>query len=531
MSAKEETISTRAASPALRQPLLNRIVNFLSSVRFGVTLLCILVVLSMIGMLIIQQNVDGFDAYYASLTPAERTVYGALGFFDIYYSWYFNLLLLILSLNIVLASIEHFPAAWSYIVKPKETATEAWLREQSEFVELPVNARTAEDAERQVTEALSKAGFNPRARDFEQLEYPVDDQGRKIFGEPIKRTSRVIFGERGKINRLGAYFVHVALLTLFLGHFVALQTGFDADVRMIPGDATDQIQMLRFELDKKERFNVGLPFTMTCTDIQQKLIDPRGSIDVSNTLDWRTQLRVDDPDYGTTIADVSMNQPFNYRGYRFFQAQTIPIGNARNITLEVTPISGGDPLRVDIPRLGTAQLPDGTFIEYEEFQPDFVFGAEGKADTRTGDYNNPVAVLGVTPPQGDRIRVFAFGSNVSDDLPVAQPKVGYKWRLTEFEKAPFAHVLSIKYDPYGGAFIAWYFGGIGLMAALAYVFFFSHRRIWAIIERDEDGGPKILLGGHTNRNHAAFEERFAKIAASIEEKDPRDSDTKTENDQ
>src|SRR5690606_667746 len=142
---------------------------------------------------------------------------------------------------------------------------------------------------------------------------------------------------------------------------------------------------------------------------------------------------------------------------------------------------------------GTAQLPDGTFIEYEEFQPDFVFGAEGKADTRTGDYNNPVAVLGVTPPQGDRIRVFAFGSNVSDDLPVAQPKVGYKWRLTEFEKAPFAHVLSIKYDPYGGAFIAWYFGGIGLMAALAYVFFFSHRRIWAIIERDEAGGPKILL--------------------------------------
>ena len=49
----------------------------------------------MIGMLIIQQNVQGFDAYFASLTPAEKLSYGSLGFFDIYYSWYFNLLLLV----------------------------------------------------------------------------------------------------------------------------------------------------------------------------------------------------------------------------------------------------------------------------------------------------------------------------------------------------------------------------------------------------------------------------------------------------
>jgi hypothetical protein len=35
-----------------------------------------------------------------------------------------------------------------------------------------------------------------------------------------------------------------------------------------------------------------------------------------------------------------------------------------------------------------------------------------------------------------------------------------------------------KYDPYSGAFIAWYFGGFGLIGALIFVFFFSHRRVW-----------------------------------------------------
>jgi cytochrome c biogenesis protein len=257
---------------------------------------------------------------------------------------------------------------------------------------------------------------------------------------------------------------------------------------------------------------------MTCTDIQQTLIDPGGSIDVTNTLDWRTQLKIDDPEYGTTVADVSLNRPFSYRGYRFFQAQTIPVGNARTIKLQLTPQAGGAPLMVDIPRLGSATLADGTLVEYDEFLPDFSFNAEGKPDTRSGEYNNPVAVLNVTPPGGQRTRVFAFGSSIGDNIPVGAPKLGYKWRLAEFEKAPLAHVLSIKYDPFNGAFIAWYFGGFGLIGALIFVFFFSHRRVWALIRRSENGSTEVVLGGHTNRNHAGFETRFAKLADDVRAK-------------
>lgn len=515
MSAKEETINAGQTSRPRTTPLGNRVINFLSSVRFGVVLLCILVVLSIIGMVVIQQNVQGFDSYYASLTPAERTVFGFLGIFDIYHSWYYNVLLLVLSLNIVLASIEHFPTAWKgYIAKPKVTATRDFLINQPQH-----SVYTSQADESEVLESLgrsfAKHGFKPRISETTTLSYPIGPDGKKQFSAPVSHVSKVLFGQRGKYNRLGAYWVHVSLLTLFLGHFVALQTGFDADMRMIPGETTDQMQRIEFNLDKKEKFNVQVPFTMTCTDIQQKLIDPRGGIDVTNTLDWRTQMRIDDPEYGSTVADISMNQPFNYRGFRFFQAQTIPVGNARKIVLDITPMSGGETMKVEIARLGTAQLGDGTFIEYEEFLPDFTFGPDGRPDTKSGDYNNPVAVLGVTPPGGERVRVFAFGSNVPDNLPVAAPKAGYKWRIAEFEKSPFAHVLSIKYDPYSGAFIAWYFGGFGLMGALVYVFFFSHKRVWARVEKLDDGKIDIVIGGHTNRNHAGFEEKFAKLSADV----------------
>jgi cytochrome c biogenesis protein len=330
-----------------------------------------------------------------------------------------------------------------------------------------------------------------------------------------KRSSTVVFGETGKYNRLGAYIVHVFLLTLFLGHFVALQTGFDADVRMIPGASTDEIQMIQFDLDKKEKFNVKLPFSMECTDIQQRLIDPTGSIDVSNTLDWRTELKIDDPDYGQQIVDVSMNKPFSYRGYRFFQAQTIPVGHGRIISFEATPQNGGEPVMATVKRNGATSLPDGTTIEYSEFMPDFILGPDGRADTKSGDYNNPVAILNVTPPGGERTRVFAFAQKLADNMPVGAAKAGYKWRLTEFEKTPLAHVLSIKYDPYEAAFIAWYIGGFGLVGALAFVFFYSHRRVWAHVERDENGDLKIVLAADANRNQIALNDKFVQIAEDL----------------
>ncbi|CAN5514881.1 cytochrome c biogenesis protein ResB [soil metagenome] len=515
MSTAEETLKPQQSTKRKSAPILNRALDSISSVRFGVIQLCMLVVLAMAGMLVLQQNVQGFDAYYVSLTPAEKTVFGYLGLFDIYHSWYFNLLLLSLSLNIVLASIDRFPSAWSYIADPKLTATIAFIKGLRETSQLQMDGLSEIEAAEKIKKAFESQGMKATISESKSIEYGVDFEGRKDFSVVNEKTSTVVFAESGKINRLGAYIVHVALLTLFLGHFVALQTGFDADVRMIPGGKTDEIQLIQFDLDKKEKFNVKLPFTMECTDIQQRLIDQKGQIDVTNTMDWRTELKIDDPAYGVTTEEISLNKPMTYRGYRMFQAQTIPVGNARMVKLDLTPQNGGAPLQVDIKRNGSADLPDGTKVEYSEFMPDFTFGKDGSPDTKSGEYNNPVAVLNVTPPQGERVRVFAFAQKLADNVPVGAAKAGYKWRLAEFEKSPLAHVLSIKYDPYSAAFIAWYFGGFGLVGALMFVFFISHKRVWANIEKDADGKTEVTIGGEANRNQMGFEDKFKKIVDEL----------------
>lgn len=515
MSAAEETIKSIAKPRTTSTPFLNRFLDFISSVRFGVVQLCILVVLSMAGMIIIQQNVQGFDAYFASLTPAEKLVYSWLGLFDIYHSWYFNFLLLLLSLNIVLASIDRFPSAWSYISNPKLSATRDWLLNQKQNTVINVVGENEKEVAEKISYVFKANGFKPNITESKTIFYPTDEDGKKDFSKTENKTNLIIFGERGKWNRLGAYIVHVALLTLFLGHFVALQSGFDADVRMMPGQVTNEIQMIEFNLDKQERYNVALPFTITCTDIEQDLIDLKGSIGINNTLDWHTRITIDDPQYGKIDADVSLNKPFSYRGYRFFQASAITLGSARNMTLELTPQDGSQIISVDLARNGSANLHDGTKVDYEAFFPDFTFNQEGKPDTRSADYNNPAVVLNVTSPNGEKNKVFAFAGNVSDKIPVGAPKAGYKWRLKEFEKVPLAHVLSIKYDPFSGAFIAWYIGGFGLIGALCFVFFLSHKRLWAMINAQGENNFEVVLGGNTNRNEQGFEDKFKKIVGHL----------------
>lgn len=526
MSAAEETIKIKEISKSKSSPILDRILNFLSSVRFGVVQLCILVALSMIGMLIIQQNVQGFDAYYASLTPAEKTVFGYLGFFDIYHSWYYNFLLLTLSLNIVLASIDHFPLAWSYISNPKLSATRDWLLRQKQNAVLSAENGDERKIAEKISDVFKANSLSAKIVEDSLFFYALDESGNKNYQATESKKYLFVFGESGRINRLGAYIVHVFLLTLFLGHFVALQTGFDADVRLTPDTnpaiqqlssaprETDQIQLIQFNLDQQERYGVQLPFTITCTEIEQKLIDPNGSIEINNTLDWRTQIKINDPEYGETVADVSLNKPFSYRGYRFFQASAITIGSAGSLTLEIIPqTEGGQTQIVNLKRNGTENLADGTKIEYESFFPDFVMQGN-QFSTRSAEYNNPVGVLKVTPPNGETERVFAFANKLPDNAPINAPKAGYRWRLKEFEKSPIAHVLSIKYDPFNAAFIAWYIGGFGLIGALGFVFFISHKRVWAMIDTENN---EIVLGGDANRNDFGFEDKFKKIISHLQD--------------
>ena len=139
------------------------------------------------------------------------------------------------------------------------------------------------------------------------------------------------------------------------------------------------------------------------------------------------------------------------------------------------------------------------------------------------DYHNPVAQLKVLTPHGKSRAAFAFNPQLAEQyLGKATEQAedgeenpllvsGYKVLLKDFEKVALAHTLTVQYDP---GRIPFYSGSTLLVLSLCGVFFFSHQRVWAVIERDGDGS-RIHFGGNTNRNRPAFEGRFNLLVQSV----------------
>ena len=382
------------AKPLTVWSAVDFVLDLLSSVPFGIVLLILLISACMTGMLIQQQELQTFAKYYAELSPAEKIVYGRLNFFDIYHAWYFNVLLLMLSLTIILASIDHFPAAWSYLAKKKLTASPTFAKAQRTKgeVELPGVTRAALlERARQAARAL---GFKVRVTEEE--------------------TRATIFAERNVWNRLGAYLVHISLLTIFTGGFLTSR-GYTGMMRVVPEKQSDRMMQSVFNIDNDAMLhNTGireleLPFTIEGLDIQQKLIDKNKGIDMPNTLDWITRVRIHDKETGQkTEALIHMNHPFDYRGYRMFQTNWIAQGNARTVKIRVTPVAGGEAQEVTLERSGQAKLTDGTIVRFREFNPAFTVNREGKVEMATETYENPAARLDVIYPNGDNREVWAF---------------------------------------------------------------------------------------------------------------------------
>jgi cytochrome c biogenesis protein len=487
--------------------MLDATLRFLSSVKVGVFLLAVLIVASVLGTVIIQKGTSGFTEYYASLLPAERELYEFLGLLDIYHTRWFNLLLLTVSLNIVLASIDYFPAAWRYVRKPIVKVNQAFINRQPfRHVAHVTDAAT-------VIQTL-KARAEQELRPLIHRWLPISAVYRVVETVNPRDGNTTILMEAHAWNRLTAYAVHAALLTIFGGALVGGLFGHKGTVRMVPGQAANTF--VSFGAPDEPVREFAMPFTLVCTDIEQNLLDPRKpDLSAPNTLDWHTRVLIKDEQRGVEIpAHIHLNHPFDYRGYRFFQASFDNFGSARTVNIELRPagsqtgtayVIGREP--TDIPGLGRVRLAD--------FIPDVTFQG-GRLGSASGEYRRPVAILDVL---GDNPRqLYAFppeGLATLGNAPFlrAKTEVGdLRLVLTDFEKVSSGHILQVQYDP---GVTTVYLGSAMLIVALWLVFFFAHQRLWLYLEPLPDGTLRLSLAGHTNRNRPAFEKRFQSIVAAL----------------
>lgn len=459
-------------------------VGFLASVRLGISLLIALVAVSILGMLVTQYNVAGFDRYYAGLDDFRRTVYGALGFFDIYGTWYFNALIVLLAINIILASIDRFPRTWRLIRRPNLTPTADWIRSRA-------------------------ASFEIETEKFPDIARSLKKLGWRNVVSSDSDDCRTFFAERGAWNRLGAYAVHVALLTVLAGGFVSSQCSFSGQMPITVGENSGRISELVLNRDGSAMRYRQLPFTVKCVDLRQLLIDPKGPLESSNSIDWTTVVEISD-ESGTRTAEIGLNRPYDYRGYRFFHSTFLPIGKARTVSVAVEG-ADGTVETVQMERGATATLADGSTLRFADFRADLDLMRD-RANENSVDYRNPAAVLEAVAPDGRRRTVFAVRDNQPGERRGVSEFAGRSFRLKSFEKVSDRHILLVRYDP-GTRLI--YAGFVLLAASLLAVFLFSHSRIWIRVDALGPGRFRIVGGGDTNRNEFSFRDRFGRLNSEI----------------
>jgi cytochrome c biogenesis protein len=168
--------------------------KFFTSIKLTVVVLLTLAVTSIVGTLI-PQNEDP-AAYVQAYGEFAFRLFSTLGLFDMYHSWWFQSLIVLLTVNIVVCSIDRLSATRNILFVRKPSFHVSRFRKLK-------NKETFDDDRSPEQIRTLYASYVERAFRHSQME-----NTEKGF---------CIFGEKGRWTRFGVYTVHLSVILLLVG--------------------------------------------------------------------------------------------------------------------------------------------------------------------------------------------------------------------------------------------------------------------------------------------------------------------------
>ncbi len=444
----------------------------MSSIKTGVILLILVVIFAAAGTVVLQRPTADADDIQRAYSPQMLRVLDFLGLTDVFHSWWFVLLLLLVSVSIVAASIERFPNSWRYFSRPYKSPDESFRKA------LPTQALIAVDDE---ATALAAA-----ERVFRKAHYRPE--------HVVRNQRQSIFGERNRMSEMAVYIVHASLLLIFVGGIVDALYGWRGYLALTRGQQSNTVEL-------RDKTGRALPFSVRCDEAGQE------NYQDGTPKKWWSKLAVVENGREVMRKEIVVNDPLVYQGVRFYQSSYGSTGKVDKLSLTVTPVSGdGKPQDVSLAMNDKVSLDPDTTVRMTEFIPDYVV-SDGQVYTRSAQVENPAAHL-ILESKGKAINVWlppipGFAEN---------DKSPYKFEGKDVQMAYFTG-LEVSHEP--GQWAVW--GGVLLMAVgLTAVFYLVHIRLWAITVRDARGRMLLWVGGTSNKNKDVFEQKFADLVKDIQ---------------
>ena len=446
---------------------MRKIYNFLSSVKLAVTIFFLLASGSIAGTLI-EQGLSP-EVYITRYGEKWYKWIHAVSLTDVYHSWWFSGMLVLLAVNLAVCFSKRVPSIWRAYSSVDCDFTHNLVLNFKHHTLVPFQG-DMENARRKVESSL---------------------KGRKYkFWLENNHGSISLFATKGAIGRLGPVISHISIFLILIGAALSSSIGFrdflpifeGVPVNVTEGNFT--IVLDKFWIDFYENGVVK---------------------------DYFSRLSIIDNGKTALTKTIQVNDPLQYKGLWFYQSSYgTAWDRADKVFMRIIDRENGKVLADTTLDFRKEKEIPGTDLRLtaSNFIGHYAFDSRTKqVFAGSEEHENPAVQIDIY--EGGRLisRPWIF-YKFPNMFPIEGSK--YNFILSGYTSPQYSGIQIAK-DP--GVNIVWVGSGL-LMAGLFISFFIFHRRLWVRIEPSEES-TLIYIGGIANKDTPGFEKEMDIIIKSL----------------
>jgi cytochrome c biogenesis protein len=514
-----------------KKNFIDRIVDpmwdFFASVKLAIVVFAGIGLTSIVGT-IIEQNAAPqtnlkilTELLGRNLAPGAYDILFAMGFMDMYGSWWFVGLLMLFTANLLICSLDRLPTIWRIVRKPQEPLKEQQLTSRPIRKEVTLKG-TMESNKEKVLKALRSLGFK-------KVEEAKEEDGVQYYSQ------------KGQYGRLGVYVTHISIIIILAGAVVGTFFGFKGFLNLPEGASYSvafarrplsqaQVQERNFIFEAVQTtggdlgaaaMRLGVSTDRLTGRMRAVGLEPLGFIVTNEDFDvlfygnsdmakeYTSLLTVTDGGREVMRKWIEVNTPLKYRGYTFYQSSYGPMNDPdQNVFVFRVAASGAQGTDIRVRQGETFSVP-GTGIEASvaEFSPALTFDETGRPITYDEMMNNPAVRLSYTDGGKERSKWILKRYPSTWVLPNNQMV-----QLVDIWGAQYTG-LQVRKDP--GVWVV-YLGCAFMSIGLYVAFFMGHRRIWVRLA-SRKGSTQVLIGASAHKGKEGFERQVDRSISLLSE--------------
>lgn len=494
-------------SKTYNKTIIDKIWNFFSSVKIGVALIVITLVAAAIGTFLpqvvyvnVMQGEDVKQAYIDNYGTFGKIYYN-LGLSDIYSSWWFQTLIGLLAISIIVASLDRGIPLYKSLKNQRVKRHESFMKRQRIYGQQIMTSQQAD-------ESLDLA-----EKKMKELRYKV------------RREDGVLLAEKGRFARSGPYINHIGLIIFLFGVMLRLMPGFyideslwirEGETESIPGMEGYYLHSNKFTFEtykkneQSKEFNQSRAAVNSIAKNYQTDVILYKSKDASIAGDTKNLEKIEN-------YSIKVNEPLKYDGYALYQMD-FRLNELKAMNFNLINKKTGESLgevKIDLANPKKVyHLDNQTKVELKGYYPTFSGFDNGEPQSDSPIPNNPAFIFKMYTPETPKGET-SFVAIRQTLEPLGTTKYKMKFGSIETRNVSGLTIRKDKTLPILAL------GGIVFMIGVVMGSYWSHRRLW--LQKTKDG--RLLLAAHTNKNWFSMKKdldavtEFAHLPAWVDQQD------------